>query len=64
MSEHEKKALLNAIAYQNEEQRSDMDDHSVDLEAPGLQNQGRTVPYSPSKEHMSATIESHGTTVE
>lgn len=25
---------------------------------------GRTVPYSPSKEHMIATIESHGTSPE
>lgn len=36
MTEHEKKALLNAIAYQNEEPRSDMDEQSVDLEAPGF----------------------------
>ena len=66
MTEEEKQALMRAIAQANEEAGSDGDEQSIDLESPALNpaKSGRTVPYSPSKEHMSATVESHGTTIE
>ena len=45
---------------------SDRENQHSEMESPYLNpaKSGRTVPYSPSKEHMSATIESHGTSPE
>ena len=64
MTEEEKQALMRAITHANEEAGSDGDDQSIELESPNPAKSGRTVPYSPSKEHMSATVESHGTNLE
>ena len=64
MTEEEKQALMRAISQANEDGGSEGDDQSIDLESPNPAKSGRTVPYSPSKEHMSATVESHGTNLE
>ena len=63
MTEEEKQALMRAITHANEE-GSEGDDQSIELDSPNPAKSGRTVPYSPSKEHMSATVESHGTNLE